>query len=43
MILFKYLKGNLNVFSWSAMDMPSVDSQVIMYRLNVLPEAKPVK
>ncbi|KAK5820332.1 hypothetical protein PVK06_025378 [Gossypium arboreum] len=43
MILVKFLKGNSDVFAWSAMDMPSVDPGVIVHRLNVLMKVKPVK
>lgn len=42
-ILVKCLMGNLNIFAWFAMDMPRVDPRVIVHRLNVLLETKPVK
>ncbi|KAA3474445.1 protein SRG1 [Gossypium australe] len=30
-------------FAWSAVDMLRIDPQVIIHKLNVLPEVKPVK
>ena len=33
----------INVFAWSYEDMPSLDPQVAMHRLNIKPDVKPVK
>ena len=37
-----FLKDHKDVFAWSHEDMPSIDLSVIVYRLNVNPEYKPV-
>lgn len=42
-LLVECFKGNLDVFAWSTTDMPGVDLQVKVHRLNVLPQVKPVK
>ena len=33
----------INVFAWNYEDMPGLDPQVAMHRLNIKPDAKPVK
>ena len=33
----------IDVFAWSYEDMPGLDPQVAMHRLNIKPETKPVK
>jgi len=37
------LKEYIDVFAWSYEDMPGLDPQVVMHRLNIKPDAKPVK
>ena len=37
------LKDYIDVFAWNYKDMPRLDSQVVMHRLNIKPDAKPVK
>ena len=38
----KFLKKNLDVFTWSHEDMPGIDEQVIKHSLNVDVMKKPV-
>jgi len=33
----------INVFAWNYEDMPGLDPQIAMHRLNINPDAKPVK
>ena len=33
----------IDIFTWNYEDMPGLDSQVAVYRLNIKPDAKPVK
>jgi len=33
----------INVFAWNYEDMPGLDHQVTMHRLNINPDVKPVK
>ena len=33
----------IDFFAWSYKDMPDLDSQVAMHRLNIKPDARPVK
>ena len=40
--LIKFLKENLDVFTWSHKDMPGVFLEVIQHKLNVNPKRKPV-
>ena len=40
--LIQFLKENLDVFTWSHEDMPSIAPEVIQHNLNVNPERKPV-
>jgi len=37
------IKEYIDVLSWSYEDMPELNSQVAMHRLNIKPDAKPVK
>ena len=41
--LIQFLKENLDVFTWSHEDMPSIAPEVIQQNLNVNPERKPVQ
>ena len=41
--LIQFLKENLDVFAWSAEDMPGISPEIIMHRLNANPERKPVQ
>ena len=41
--LISLAKEYIEVFSWSYKDMPGVDSQVAMHRLNIKQDDKPVK
>ena len=40
--LIKFLKENLDVFTWSHEDMPGISPEVIQHRMNVDPGRKPV-
>ena len=33
----------IDVFAWNYEDMPGLDSQITMHRLNIKPDVKPVK
>jgi len=37
------VKEYIDVFAWTYEDMPGLDPQVAMHRLNIKPDAKPVK
>ena len=37
------VKEYTNVFAWNYEDMPRLDPQVAMHRLNIKPDTKPVK
>jgi len=37
------VKEYIDVFAWNYEDMPRLDQQVAMHRLNIKPDAKPVK
>lgn len=39
----KFLKDNSNVFAWSHKDMPRIESEVMVHKLNVDPDFKQVK
>ena len=41
--LVRFLKKNIDVFSWSHEDMSGIDPSVITHRLNVSPSSKPVR
>ena len=41
--LIRFLKENLDVFSWSHEDMPDISPEVIQHKLNVDPERKLVQ
>ena len=41
--LVQFLKENLNVFTWSHEDMPSISPRVIEHKLNVNPKKKPIQ
>ena len=41
--LVQFLKENLNVFTWSHEDMPSISPRVIEHKLNVNLEMKPIQ
>lgn len=41
--LVEFLKYNSDVFSWSYKDMPGIDSEVMVHRLNVYPSFRPIK
>ena len=38
----EFLKNNIDVFAWLATDMPGVDPDVIIHKLKVDPQCKPV-
>ena len=38
--IVEFLKKNLDIFSWTHEDMPSIDDKVIEHRLNVDPKKK---
>ena len=37
-VLFK----NIDLFAWSAADMPGIDPQIISHKLSICKEAKPI-
>lgn len=41
--IVKFLKRNLDIFTWSHEDMPSISEDVIQHQLNVDQEKKPVQ
>ena len=41
--LIEFLKENLDVFTWSHEDMPSISPKIIHHKLNVNPKRKPVQ
>ena len=41
--LIEFLKENLDVFTWSHEDMPSISPKIIQHKLNVNPKRKPVQ
>ncbi|XP_038970589.1 uncharacterized protein LOC120104129 [Phoenix dactylifera] len=41
--LIKFLHSNMDVFAWSPMDMPGIDPDVMVHRLQVKPTCKPVR
>ena len=41
--LIVLVKEYIDVFAWNYEDMPGLDPQVAMHRLNIKPDAKPVK
>ena len=41
--LVLFLKENLEIFTWSQEDMPSIATKVIQHHLNVDPKKKPVQ
>ena len=41
--IISFLKDDLDVFTWSHEDMPSISANVIQHRLNVDPEKKLVQ
>ena len=41
--IVNFLKDNLDVFTWSHKNMPSIPANIIQYHLNVDPEKKPVQ
>ena len=41
--IVNFFKDNLNVFTWSHEDMPSIPTNIIQHHLNIGPEKKPVQ
>lgn len=41
--LVKFLKDNSDVFAWSHKDMPRIDPEVMVHRLNVDTSFRPIK
>uniref|UniRef100_A0A804I249 Reverse transcriptase domain-containing protein n=1 Tax=Musa acuminata subsp. malaccensis TaxID=214687 RepID=A0A804I249_MUSAM len=41
--LIDFLKRNADVFAWSSKDMPGIDPGMTQHRLNIHPEARPVR
>ena len=37
------IREYIDVFAWNFEDIPSLDPQIAMHRLNIKPDAKPVK
>jgi len=41
--LIVFVREYIDVFTWNYEDMPGLDPQVAMHRLNIKPDTKPVK
>ena len=41
--MIHFLKGNVDVFAWSASDMPGIPAEVIIHRLKAVPDYSPVR
>ena len=41
--LIKLIREYIDVFAWNYEDMPGLDPQIAMHRLNINPDTKPVK
>ena len=41
--LINFLKTNLDVFSWNHEDMVGIDPNIMLYRLNINPDHKPIR
>ena len=41
--IVEFLKQNLDVFTWTHVDIPRIDNEVIEHKLNVDPTKKPVQ
>jgi len=42
--MFKqFLSKNTNVFTWSSIDMPRIDLEVIYHKLSIKADTKPIK
>ena len=41
--LIRFIRENIDVFSWSHEDIPGIDPSVITHHLNVYPSSKPVR
>ena len=41
--LISLVREYIHVFAWNYKDMPGLDPRVAMHRLNINPEAKPIK
>ncbi|XP_022855573.1 uncharacterized protein LOC111376801 [Olea europaea var. sylvestris] len=39
--LLSCLSRNMDIFAWNVEDMPGIDLEVVVYRLNINPEARP--
>ncbi|KAL2248368.1 UNVERIFIED_CONTAM: hypothetical protein Sindi_2689100 [Sesamum indicum] len=43
MAVIEFLRKNADIFAWSPLDFTGIDPEVIVYRLNVDPKARPVQ
>ena len=41
--LIRCLQDNQGIFAWSAEDMPRIDPSIVCHRLNIAPDAKPIR
>ena len=41
--LIKFLRANTDIFAWLTSDMPGIPAEVIIYKLNIDPNFKPVQ
>jgi len=41
--LIALIREYIDIFTWNYEDMPSLDPQIAMHRLNIKPDDKPVK
>ncbi|XP_022845323.1 uncharacterized protein LOC111368325 [Olea europaea var. sylvestris] len=41
--IINWLSRNIDVFAWKVKDMPGIDPEVAVHKLNISPRAKPVK
>ena len=42
-LLIRFLKQNVEVYSWKQEDMGGIDPEVVTHKLNVTPSFKPIK
>jgi hypothetical protein len=42
-VLVRFLKANLDVFTWKPFDMPGIPREVTEHKLNIKPSSKPAK
>ena len=41
--MISFLRANQDVFAWKHEDMPRIDRKIILHRVNINPECKPIQ